>query len=87
MHEAMKEWGRSYNFFLRLEREGRLLGIWVGQRVYFSRAQLLELLGEPANPGPQRAHYSRHQNRVLNGDSDLGGYQQGSFFDSAAAAA
>jgi len=49
--EAMREWERSSNFFYRLEREGRLLGIWVGQRVYFSRRQLVQLLGEPIERG------------------------------------
>jgi hypothetical protein len=85
--EAMREWDRSSNFFYRLEREGKLVGIWVGERVYFSRRQLVQLLGEPSNPSPERPAFRRHQGRVLNQDSASGGYQQGSLFDRAAAAA
>ncbi len=79
MHDAMKEWDRSYNFFLRLEHTGKLLGIWVGERVYFSRAQLVQLLGEPKNPAP-RPLLKRH-NRTT------GGQQQSFELEVAAAAA
>jgi len=71
--QAMREWHVDERKLYLLEQLGRLLGIRVGNRVFYSRARLIELLGEPTNPGPQRARFQRRRGRILNGDSTSGG--------------
>jgi len=48
LHQAVLEWGKHFRVFYELERSGQLVGIHVGNRVWYSRAQLLEVLGEPS---------------------------------------
>ncbi len=47
--EAVAQWGTYHQVLLELENEGKLVGIHVGNRVWYSRAQLVQLLGEPTN--------------------------------------
>lgn len=51
--EAVDEWGVYTQVLLELENSGKLVGIHVGNRVWYSRAQLTELLGIPRT-GPHR---------------------------------
>jgi hypothetical protein len=67
-HQAVLEWGTYYKRLYELEREGRLIGIHVGNRVWYSRAQLIELLGEPKFPTQPPAHNrARKSNGVTGG--------------------
>ena len=71
--QAMLEWGLTHERELwELELAGRLVGIHVGNRVWYSRAQLVALFGEPSN-SPNRPVKMRK--------SDRGGYTQGLLFD------
>jgi hypothetical protein len=45
--EACREWDVYHQRLHELELSGQLLGIRIGNRVWYSRAQLTELLGEP----------------------------------------
>lgn len=54
LHQAVQEWGRHFRVFYELERKGQLVGIHVGNRVWYSRAQLIALLGEPPKGGYQQ---------------------------------
>ena len=47
----MIEWGVHNRVPHELELKGKLVGIHVGNRVWYSRAQLTDLLGAP-KPGP-----------------------------------
>lgn len=53
----MLEWGLHNRVFYELEREGKLIGIHVGNRVWYSRAQLIELLGEPGLAGGNQGDF------------------------------
>jgi hypothetical protein len=66
----MREWGIRQQVLYRLEQAGRLLGMRVGNRVIYSRAQLVQLLGEPGNPDQSP------RLRRLGPGSDVGGRQQ-----------
>lgn len=46
----LRHWRVSAHTIARLESEGRLEGLQVGQRVYYSDAKLTELLGQPVVP-------------------------------------
>jgi len=71
--EAMRIWRVTEYRLNVLEQHGKLHGLQVGQRVFFSRAELVEVLGEPPNPTGPRPFLKRHQGRILNGDSASGG--------------
>jgi hypothetical protein len=80
--QAMREWGIRQQVLYRLEQAGRLLGMRVGNRVIYSRAQLVQLLGEPSNPDrPPRL-------KRLGQSTDVSGRQLsfGELADAAAAA-
>ena len=67
-HQAVIEWATSERLLYELEHEGRLVGIHVGNRVWYSRAQLIALLGEPKNPIRPTAHNrARKSNGVTGG--------------------
>jgi hypothetical protein len=51
LREAIAEWSVHHTKLYELEAAGRLIGIHVGNRVWYSRAQLTELLGAPKH-GP-----------------------------------
>ena len=54
-HQAIIEWATSERRLYELERAGHLVGIHVGNRVWYKRAQLVQLLGEPKNGTPPPA--------------------------------
>jgi hypothetical protein len=80
--QAMREWAVNERKLYLLEQLGHLVGIRVGNRVWYSRARLVQLLGEPQN-GTQPPRLRR-----LGQSSDVSGRQL-SFgeLDRAAAAA
>jgi len=49
LRQAMLEWDVHNTTLYRLETEGKLVSIHVGNRVWYSRAQLVQVLGEPKN--------------------------------------
>jgi len=57
LRDAARTWKVSHATIYRLEAEGHLDGIEVGNRVYYSEAQLRRALGEPGNDsgGPERS--------------------------------
>lgn len=70
--QAMLEWGLTHERDLwELERAGKLVGIHVGNRVWYSRRQLTELLGEPTTGLTPPALKRRD-----NGDATKGGQQE-----------
>ena len=74
LHQATLEWGVHFRVIYELEQrtEDPLVGIRIGNRVWYSREQLTALLGDPPH-SPKRP--SRTEK------SAKGGYQQGSLFD------
>jgi len=50
LRQAEEEWRVDSSTLYKLEIAGDLLGIRIGNRVWFSRARLVQLLGEPTNP-------------------------------------
>jgi hypothetical protein len=46
-HQAVLEWGTYEKVLYELEHAGKLVAIRVGNKVWYSRAQLVALLGEP----------------------------------------
>ena len=48
-NQAVIEWGVNERKLYLLEQLGRLSGIRIGNRVWYSRAQLVQVLGEPPN--------------------------------------
>jgi hypothetical protein len=79
-HQAVLEWGTDYRRLYALEHAGKLVGIHVGNRVWYSRAQLVALLGEPVN-GTRPPALKRRDNgadvsgRQLSWDDLSGGVQ------------
>ena len=63
-HEAALEWGVHQRVLWELEHEGKLLGIRIGNRVWYSRAQLTELLG-PAPVGGRQPSLFEFTDDVL----------------------
>jgi hypothetical protein len=68
--QATREWAVDESKLYVLEQLGRLLGIRIGNRVWFSRAQLVQVLGEPPN-GTQPPRLKH-----LGQGSDVSGRQQ-----------
>jgi len=49
LRQAREEWGVRHQVLYRLELAGKLLAIRYRNKVLYSRAQLVQLLGEPTN--------------------------------------
>jgi len=48
MNQVLKIWPQVYRLLLlRLELDGKIKGLQVGQKVYYPYDQLVELFGEP----------------------------------------
>lgn len=72
--EAMRCWGISADGIYAAERRGRLRGLRIGQRVWYSTAELIALFGEPTTPpssGPVKGRESAKGPQVSNGQLEI----------------
>jgi len=81
-NQATFEWDVHERVLWELEHAGKLTAIRLGNRVYFSRAQLTELLGEPKHRTTPPA--LKHRD---NGSDAKGGQQERFPFESESVAA
>ena len=68
----MLEWDTHAKVLYELEHAGQLIGIHVGNRVWYSRAQLISVLGQPPNGHGEPGKMER---------TDKGGNPQRSYFE------
>jgi hypothetical protein len=50
LHQAELMWGISTDGIYAAERRGQLHGLHIGNRVYFSAAELTSVFGQPKSP-------------------------------------